>query len=294
MAEERKKLTVPDLALRKKAGEKVVMASIPDYPSAVWAERAGIDIAAVGDSLGMVSYGFANTLPVTIEMMIAHAQAVRRGAPNCMIMVSMTYGSYATPELGVTNALRLMKEGGADVVKMQGGKEKAHIIRAIADAGVPVMSHVGMCPHFVHQYGGFKLQGKSAVDALRIVDDGLAIEAAGAVGFEIEAVPAPVAKAVDDAVKCFTFGIGAGSASCGQLLLAFDLLGVFDQFKPKFTKRYAQISEVAVDALKRYAAEVREGKFPDAEHSYAMQPEAQEQLLRLLAERQQAQQGAGR
>ena len=261
------------------------MASIPDYPSAVWAERAGIDIAAVGDSLGMVSYGFANTLPVTIEMMIAHAQAVRRGAPNCMIMVSMTYGSYATPEVGVSNALRLMKEGGADVVKMQGGKQKAHIIRAIADAGVPVMSHVGMCPHFVHQYGGFKLQGKSAIDALRIIDDGLAIEAAGAVGFEIEAVPASVAKAVDDAVKCFTFGIGAGPASCGQLLLAFDLLGVFDQFKPKFTKRYAQISEVAVDALQRYAAEVREGKFPDAEHSYSMKPDEHEQLLRLLAQR---------
>ncbi len=285
MAEERKKLTVPDLALRKKAGEKVVMASIPDYPSAVWAERAGIDIAAVGDSLGMVSYGFANTLPVTIDMMIAHAQAVRRGAPNCMIMVSMTYGSYATPDVGVANALRLMKEGGADVVKMQGGQEKAHIVRAIADAGVPVMSHVGMCPHFVHQYGGFKLQGKSAAEALRIIDDGLAIEAAGAVGFEIEAVPAPVAQAVDDAVKCFTFGIGAGSASCGQLLLAFDLLGVFDQFKPKFTKRYAQISEVAVDALKRYAAEVREGKFPDAEHSYGMKPDEQERMARLLAER---------
>ena len=135
MPEERKKLTVPDLRLRKRAGEKVVMASIPDYPSAVWAERAGIDIAAVGDSLGMVSYGFPNTLPVTIDMMIAHAQAVRRGAPNCMIMVSMTYGSYATPEIGVVNALRLMKEGGADVVKMQGGKEKVPVIKAIADAG---------------------------------------------------------------------------------------------------------------------------------------------------------------
>jgi len=251
--EERKKLTVPDLAQRKKAGEKVVMASIPDYPSAVWAERAGIDIAAVGDSLGMVSYGFPNTLPVTIDMMIAHAQAVRRGAPSCLIMVSMTYGSYATPEIGVVNALRLMKEGGADVVKMQGGKEKAPVIRAIADAGVPVMSHVGMCP-----------------------------QEAGAVGFEIEAVPAPVAKAVDDAVDIFTFSIGAGPASCGQLLLAFDLLGVFDQFKPKFTKRYAQISEVAVDALKRYAAEVRSGKFPDADHSYGMNPEEQEKLARLL------------
>ena len=285
MTEARKKLTVPDLIVRKQSGEKVVMASIPDYPSAVWAERAGIDIAAVGDSLGMVSYGFANTLPVTIEMMIAHAQAVRRGAPTCMIMVAMTYGSYATPELGVTNALRLMKEGGADVVKMQGGREKAHIIRAIADAGVPVMSHVGMCPHFVHQYGGFKLQGRSADEAMRIVDDGIAIEAAGAVGFEIEAVPAPVAKAVDDAVKIFTFGIGAGSASCGQLLLAFDLLGVFDQFKPKFTKRYAQLSEIAVEALQRYATEVRNGTFPDAEHAYAMKPEEQARLGELLAQR---------
>jgi 3-methyl-2-oxobutanoate hydroxymethyltransferase len=260
------------------------MASIPDYPSAVWAERAGIDIAAVGDSLGMVSYGFPNTLPVTIDMMIAHAQAVRRGAPNCLIMVSMTYGSYATPELGVTNALRLMKEGGADVVKMQGGKEKVPVIKAIADAGVPVMSHVGMCPHFVHQYGGFKLQGRTAEEAMRIVEDGLAIEAAGAVGFEIEAVPAPVAKAVDDAVRIFTFAIGAGPASCGQLLLAFDLLGVFDQFKPKFTKRYAQISDVAVDALKRYAAEVRGGKFPDADHSYGMKPEEEARLAKLLAQ----------
>jgi 3-methyl-2-oxobutanoate hydroxymethyltransferase len=262
MAEERKKLTVPDLALKKQAGEKVVMASIPDYPSAVWAERAGLDIAAVGDSLGMVSYGFPNTLPVTIDMMIAHAQAVRRGAPNCMIMVSMPYGSYATPDVGVINALRLMKEGGADVVKMQVGREKAPIIRAIADAGVPVMSHVGMCPHFVHQYGGFKLQGRTADEALRIVED----------GFEIEAVPAPVAKAVDDAVKIFTFGIGAGGASCGQLLLAFDLLGVFDQFKPKFTKRYANVSGIAVAALAEFAAEVRAGKFPDAEHSYGMKP----------------------
>jgi 3-methyl-2-oxobutanoate hydroxymethyltransferase len=280
--EERKKLTVPDLAARKKAGEKVVMASIPDYPSAVWAERAGIDIAAVGDSLGMVSYGFPNTLPVTIDMMVQHAQAVRRGAPNCLIMVSMTYGSYATPDTGVVNALRLMKEGGADIVKMQGGKEKAPVIRAIADAGVPVMSHVGMCPHFVHQYGGFKLQGRTAEEAMKIIEDGVAIEQAGAVGFEIEAVPAPVAKAVDDAVDIFTFAIGAGPASCGQLLLAFDLLGVFDQFKPKFTKRYAQISDVAVEALKKYAAEVREGKFPDAEHSYGMKPEEQERLAKLL------------
>jgi 3-methyl-2-oxobutanoate hydroxymethyltransferase len=285
MAEERKRLTVPDLKARKQAKEKVVMVSIPDYPSAVWAERAGIDIAAVGDSLGMTNYGHPNTLPVTVDMMVQHAQAVRRGAPNCMVLVAMPYGSYATEEIGVLNALRIMKEGGADVVKMQGGREKAPIIKAIADAGVPVMSHVGMCPHFMHLYGGFKLQGKSAEDALRIVEDGLAIEAAGACGFEIEAVPSPVAKAVDDAVSIFTFGIGAGAASCGQLLLGYDLLGVFDQFKPKFTKRYAELSTVAVDALKAYAAEVRSGNFPDAEHSYSMKAEEVDRLQSLMAKR---------
>jgi 3-methyl-2-oxobutanoate hydroxymethyltransferase len=285
MAEERRKLTVPDLRARKQAGEKVVMASIPDYPSAIWAERAGIDIAAVGDSLGMVSYGHPNTLPVTVDMMIQHAQAVRRGAPNCMVMVSMPYGSYATPEVGVMNAIRLMKEGGADVVKMQGGREKAPIIRAIADAGVPVMSHVGMCPHFMHQYGGFKLQGNTAEKALAVIDDAIAIQEAGAVGFEIEAVPAQVAEAVDDAVEIFTFGIGAGPASCGQLLLAFDLLGVFDQFKPKFTKRYANVSHIAVAALAEFAAEVRAGKFPDADHSYGMKPDEEQRLKEALAQR---------
>ena len=283
MADEKKKLTVPDLIARKRAGEKVAMASIPDYPSAVWAERAGIDICAIGDSLGMVSYGFSTTLPVTVDMMIEHCLAVQRGAPDTFRLVAMPYGSYANPDVGVMNALRFMKEGGVDCVKMQGGRDKFAIIKAIADAGVPVMSHVGMCPHFVHQYGGFKLQGKTADEAMKVIDDGLAIQEAGAIGFEIEAVPAPVARAVDAAVDIFTFGIGAGPASCGQLLLAFDLLGVFDQFKPKFTKRYANISEIAVDALKTYAAEVRSGQFPDADHSYGMKPEEEEKLKRLLA-----------
>jgi 3-methyl-2-oxobutanoate hydroxymethyltransferase len=281
-AEEKKKLTIPDLAAKKKARQRVVLASIPDYPSAVWAERAGIDICAIGDSLGMVSYGFSTTLPVTMDMMIEHCLAVQRGAPNTFRLVAMPYGSYANPDLAVNNALRFMKEGAVDCVKMQGGREKFDILKAVADAGVPVMSHVGMCPHFVHTYGGFKLQGKTAEEALRIIDDGKAIQEAGAIGFEIEAVPAPVAKAVDDAVDIFTFSIGGGGASCGQLLLAFDLLGVFDQFKPKFTKRYANLSQVAVDALQRYAAEVRSGAFPDAEHSYGMNPEERAKLEQML------------
>jgi 3-methyl-2-oxobutanoate hydroxymethyltransferase len=285
MAEERKKLSIPDLLARKRAGEKVVMASIPDYPTAVWAERAGIDICAVGDSLGMVSYGYANTLPVTVDLMLEHCQAVRRGAPNTFSLVAMPYGSYPNPDVAVTNALRFMKEGGVDCVKIQGGRDKFQLIKAIADAGVPVMSHVGMCPHFVHHYGGFKLQGKTAEEALKIIDDGIAIQEAGGIGFEVEAVPAPVAKAVDDAVDIFTFGIGAGPASCGQLLLAFDLLGMFDQFKPKFTKRYASIAQIAVDALKTYAAEVRSGQFPDADHSYAMKPEELARLEQALQQK---------
>jgi 3-methyl-2-oxobutanoate hydroxymethyltransferase len=285
MAEERKKLSIPDLLARKRAGEKVVMASIPDYPTAVWAERAGIDICAVGDSLGMVSYGYANTLPVTVDLMLEHCQAVRRGAPNTFSLVAMPYGSYPNPDVAVSNALRFMKEGGVDCVKIQGGRDKFHLIKAIADAGVPVMSHVGMCPHFVHHYGGFKLQGKTAEEALKIIDDGIAIQEAGGIGFEVEAVPAPVAKAVDDAVDIFTFGIGAGPASCGQLLLAFDLLGMFDQFKPKFTKRYASIAQIAVDALKTYAAEVRSGQFPDADHSYAMKPEELARLEQALQQK---------
>ena len=273
MADEKKKLTIPDLLDAKRTGKRLVMASIPDYPSAIWAERAGLDIVAVGDSLAMVSYGHPNTLPATVDLMLEHCRAVRRGAPNTFSLVAMPYGSYANEDVAVHNALRFMKEGQVDAVKMQGGREKMPIIRAIADAGVPIMSHVGMCPHFVHRYGGFRLQGKTADDAMRIVDDALAIQEAGAIGLEIEAVPAPVGRAVHEAVDIFTFSIGAGSYGTAQLLLAFDLLGVFDQFKPQFTKRYANLSQIAVEALKTYAAEVRGGVFPDAEHSYSMQAE---------------------
>ena len=273
MADEKKKLTIPDLLDAKRTGKRLVMASIPDYPSAIWAERAGLDIVAVGDSLAMVSYGHPNTLPATVDLMLEHCRAVRRGAPNTFSLVAMPYGSYANEDVAVHNALRFMKEGQVDAVKMQGGREKMPIIRAIADAGVPIMSHVGMCPHFVHRYGGFRLQGKTADDAMRIVDDALAIQEAGAIGLEIEAVPAPVGRAVHEAVDIFTFSIGAGSYGTAQLLLAFDLLGVFDQFKPKFTKRYANLSQIAVEVLKTYAAEVRGGVFPDAEHSYSMQAE---------------------
>ena len=195
----------------------------------------------------------------------------------------MPFGSYANPDLAVHNGLRLMKEAGAEAVKLQGGREKFDIIKAVADAGVPVMSHVGLCPHFVNSYGGFKLQGRTAESALEIVDNARAIEAAGAVGLEIEAVPPEVGKAVDESVDIFTFAIGAGGSACGQLLLGADLIGGFENFKPKFAQRYGNVAEVATGAFGAYVADVREGRFPGTEHCYAMKPDEAERLRKQLA-----------
>ena len=282
MGEARKKLGIPDLREKKRRGERVVLASVTDYLMAQWAERGGVDVVAVGDSLGMITYGHPNTLPMTVDQMIEHIKAVRRGAPNTLCIVAMPFGSYATADLAVANALRLMKEAGAEAVKLQGGREKFDIIKAVADSGVPVMSHVGMCPHFVNSYGGFKLQGRTAEDALAIIDNARAIEEAGAVGLEIEAVPPEVGKAVDEAVDIFTFSIGAGGAGAGQLLLGADLIGAFDGFKPKFAKRYGNIGEVATNAFSAYADEVRSGAFPDDEHCYRMASEEADKLTTLL------------
>ncbi|MEC7657481.1 MAG: 3-methyl-2-oxobutanoate hydroxymethyltransferase [Pseudomonadota bacterium] len=283
MAEARKKLTIPDLAAKKAAGERLVMVAIGEVLSAAWAERAGVDIVGIGDSLGMTLYGHENTLAVTVDQMIHHTRAVRRGAPNTFSLMAMPYGSYATKNLAVRNAVKIMKESGVDAVKLQGGREIFDIIKAVADAGVPVMSHVGLVPHHVHKHGGFKMQGRTAEDALKIIDNAKAIEEAGAIGLEIEAVPYEVGKAVDDAVSIFTFSIGAGAAGTCQMLNGYDLIGAFDTFKPKFAKRYGNVVDVAVKAFEEFAAEVRSGAFPDADHSYKMKAEEAEKLADALA-----------
>ena len=280
---DRKKLTIPDLAAKKAAGERLVMVAVGEVLTATWAERAGVDIVGVGDSLGMTLHGHENTLAMTVEQMIMHCQAVRRGAPDTLCLVSMPYGSYATPEAAVTNAVRLMKESSADAVKLQAGREGAHIIKAVADAGVPVMSHVGLLPHRVHMLGGFKMQGRTAEAAMDIIDNARAIEEAGAIGLEIEAMPYEVGKAVDDAVSIFTFSIGAGAAGTCQLLNGYDLIGAFDTFKPKFAKRYGNVAQMATEAFAAYADDVREGRFPDADHSYTMKPEEAARLAAMLA-----------
>ncbi len=284
MDEVKKKLTIPDLAEKKRKGERLVFAAVSDFMMAQWAERGGLDILGVGDSIAMTSYGHENTMEMSLDQMIAHCQAVRRGAPNTMVLVAMPFGSYATPDIAIQNALRLLKESGADAVKLQGGREKFDIIKAVADSGVPVMSHVGLCPHFVHSYGGFKMQGRTAEAALEIIDNARAIEEAGACGLEIEAMPYEVGKAVDDAVSIFTFSIGAGRAGTCQALNGADLIGSFDTFKPKFAKRYGNVAEVASNAFAAYAEEVRAGAFPDDDHTYKMKPEEVEKLAKALAD----------
>ena len=279
------KLTIPELIEKKAHGERLAMVAVGEAMSAAWAERAGVDIIGVGDSLGMTLHGHQNTLQITVDQMIMHILAVRKGAPNTMTIASMPYGSYATEEKAVENAVQMMKESGADALKLQLGKEGINIIKAVADAGVPIMSHVGLLPHKVHLLGGFKMQGRTANAAIEIIEDAKAIEYAGAIGLEIEAMPYEVGKAVDAAVSIFTFSIGAGSAGTCQLLNGYDLLGAFDTFKPKFAKRYANLSEVATKAFSDYVNEVQLGKFPDVDHSYKMKEEEIKKLNNELSKR---------
>ena len=279
------KLTIPELNDKKAQGERLAMVAVGEAMSAAWAERAGVDIIGVGDSLGMTLHGHQNTLQITVDQMIMHILAVRNGAPNTMTIASMPYGSYATEKKAVENAIKIMKESGVDALKLQLGSEGANIIKAVADAGVPIMSHVGLLPHKVHLLGGFKMQGGTADAAIEIIENAEAIEDAGAIGLEIEAMPYEVGKAVDDAVSIFTFSIGAGSAGTCQLLNGYDLLGAFDTFKPKFAKRYANLSEVATKAFSDYVQEVQKGKFPDADHSYKMKEEEIKKLKQKLSQR---------
>ncbi len=279
------KLTIPELNDKKAQGERLAMVAVGEAMSAAWAERAGVDIIGVGDSLGMTLHGHQNTLQITVDQMIMHILAVRNGAPNTMTIASMPYGSYATEKKAVENAIKIMKESGVDALKLQLGSEGSNIIKAVADAGVPIMSHVGLLPHKVHLLGGFKMQGRTADAAIEIIENAEAIENAGAIGLEIEAMPYEVGKAVDDAVSIFTFSIGAGSAGTCQLLNGYDLLGAFDTFKPKFAKRYANLSEVATKAFSDYVQEVQKGKFPDADHSYKMKEEEIKKLNKVLSKR---------
>ena len=264
--EKRQKRTITEIRDSKHTGEKMVYMSVPDYTSARWAEMAGVDVAVVGDSLAMVAHGHPSTIPATMDMMVMHTTAVRRGAPATFVLGCMPYQSYNTIDRALVNATRFMQEGGADAVKPQGGRSQAHILKAIVDAGIPTASHIGLTPHTIAMFGGFKIQGRTADAAMKILEDALAIEDAGCFMLEFEAVPAKIAEVISRQLTIPTIGIGAGVGCDGQVLVIYDLLGMDERFKPKFVRRYANLATTIREATGRYVADVKGGAFPaDAE-----------------------------
>ena len=283
----RKKRTITEIRASKLSGEKMVYMSVPDYTSAQWAEMAGVDVAEVGDSLAMIAHGHPNTIPATMDMMVLHSQAVRRGAPNTFVLGCMPYQSYHTTEIALANATRFMQDAGCDAVKPQGGKSQAHILAALVDAGIPTASHIGLTPHTVAMFGGFRIQGRDAQGAMKILEDALAIQDAGCFMLEFEAVPGKIAALISQQLEIPTIGIGAGVGTDGQILLCYDLLGVFTDFKPKFTKRFGRLTEVAVDGIRQYVKEVKDGTFPDDDHTYGVDDAAYEEFATLVEQRKQ-------
>jgi 3-methyl-2-oxobutanoate hydroxymethyltransferase len=284
-AAERKKRTIGEIRDSKKTGEKMVYMSVPDYTSAKWAQMAGVDVAVVGDSLAMVAHGHPSTIPATMDMMVMHSLAVRRGAPDTFVLGCMPYQSYNTVERALGNATRFMQDALCDAVKPQGGKSQAHILKALVDAGIPTASHIGLTPHTIAMMGGFRIQGRTADTAMKILEDALAIQDAGCFMLEFEAVPAKIARVISQQLEIPTIGIGAGVGTDGQILLCYDLLGVFTDFKPKFTKRFSNLTEVAVTGIKQYISEVKAGTFPDDDHSYGVDEKEYEKFLGLVEKR---------
>ncbi|MHB8124792.1 MAG: 3-methyl-2-oxobutanoate hydroxymethyltransferase [Desulfitobacteriaceae bacterium] len=267
------KKTVPDFERAKENGERISMLTAYDYPSARLVEEACIDIILVGDSLGMVVLGYESTVPVTMDEMIHHAKAVRRGAPQTFIAVDMPFMSYSTLELALENAGRLIKEGGADAVKLEGGEDFTEIVRTLSRAGIPVIGHIGLTPQTATQLGGYKVQGRDIASARKLIEDANALQAAGAFMLVLELIPSQVGERISKELRIPTIGIGAGSECDGQVLVFHDILGLFDRFKPKFVKQYAQLGEQAINVIREYHQEVKTGKFPTAEYAFSLSDE---------------------
>jgi 3-methyl-2-oxobutanoate hydroxymethyltransferase len=263
------KVTVPDIRAAKGTGTRLVAVTAYDFTMARLIDQAGVDIVLVGDSLGMVVQGLESTLPVTLDEMCYHGRAVARAKPRAHLVGDMPFMSYqSSTARAVASAGRLVKEGAFESVKLEGGEEIAERVSAITRLGIPVMGHVGLQAQSLHTYGGFKVQGRSAESAAKIVASAKALENAGVYAIVIEAVPGDVAGQVTRAVNVPTIGIGAGAQCDGQVLVCTDLLGMSQGYLPKFVKRYAELGTQATDAVRRYATEVRSGAFPGAEHTY--------------------------
>jgi 3-methyl-2-oxobutanoate hydroxymethyltransferase len=280
---EQQKVTIQDVIKAKEEGRKLVMVTAYDYPFGLMADEAGVDIVLVGDSLGMVVMGLGGTVEVTMENMIHHIKAVMRGCKRPLVVGDMPFMSYNTSiRDAIINAGRLLKEGGCDVVKLEGGVDFAPTVQAVVKAGIPVQGHIGLTPQTASALGGFKMQGRDAGAAKKIIDDAKALEDSGVFSIILEAVPAPLGKLVADSVNVPVIGIGAGPDVDGQVLVTHDMIGLFDKFVPKFVKQYTKIRPIILDAIRAYGKEVRQRVFPGPENSFKMSEEALSQLKQMI------------
>ncbi|KAJ1657723.1 cell wall biogenesis and architecture protein [Dispira simplex] len=272
---ERKKVTVQTIHSRYRKKIPITMLTAYDYPTALTADRAETDVLLVGDSLAMVALGYDNTSKLTVDEMIHHCKAVARGCDKAFKVADMTTGSYQiSPEQALTNGFRIITEGSMEALKLEGGVEIAETIHRMTQAGIPIMGHIGLTPQHENALGGFRVQGKSAKKAEKILKDALALQQAGCFSIVIECVPSPVAETITSLLRIPTIGIGAGPHTSGQVLVSQDMLGIFDRFVPKFCKQYGQLGNDIISAYREYNREVREGIFPDAnQHTYPMSSE---------------------
>lgn len=273
------KNTTTSIMQMKNSGHKISMLTAYDYTTARLLDEAGVNTILVGDSLGNVILGYEDTISVTAEDMIHHSAAVARGAKNALVVTDLPFMSYQTSVYdAVVNAGRLMKEGRAGAVKLEGGKEVCPQIKAIVSAGIPVVAHLGLTPQSINTFGGFKVQGKTEAAAKKLIEDAKAVEEAGAFLLVLECVPAKLAKLVTESINIPTIGIGAGAGCDGQVLVIYDMLGMFSDFKPKFVKHFANAGDVIREAVKTYIAEIDDGTFPAEEHCYKIDDEVIDKL----------------
>ena len=281
---ERKKVTLRTLFSKVEEGIPITMLTCYDYPTGHFQELAEVDMILVGDSLGMTMLGYDSTLPVTMDDMIRHTQAVRRGSPNAWLIGDMPYMSYqASVESAIRNAGRFMAEAGCDAVKLEGGAEMADRVRGIAAAGIPVMGHLGLTPQSVSALGGFRVQGRGAKQAKKIVDDAKALEEAGTYAILFEMIPERLSKIITDRMEsCFNISLGSGPHAHGQLLIYHDMFGLYPKFKPRMAKVYADAGEVILNGLRAYVQEVKDEEFPQPENWFSMPDDEYEELIKLL------------
>ncbi|KAF9088313.1 hypothetical protein BGX29_007336 [Mortierella sp. GBA35] len=283
----RAKVTLATLRKLYKRGEPITVLTAHDFPTGTLVDKAGIDMTLVGDSLAMVALGYSSTSEITLDEMLHHCRAVARGTRSSFLVADMPFGSYETsPEQAINTAVRLMKEGKAEAVKLEGGKEMAPTIARLTQVGIPVLGHIGLTPQRQASLGGFKVQGKTAAKAKGIIEDALALQEAGCYGVVLEAVPEAVATHVTNVLSIPTIGIGAGAGCSGQVLVQQDMLGLYGRV-PKFCKTYRNLADEIVGALKEYSADVKSGAFPAEEHCYPMPQEELNRFMRMIGQDQQ-------